>query len=126
VLEIFMKFGSIQSIFARSIFSLCALVIGAAMTAPASNVQAQALRGLPDFADLVERTGPAVVNIRTTSRARTNAAGANPGAGPRMPEGMDENDPFYEFFRRFFPPRAPGTPNAPNSPNTPNPWRRGS
>jgi serine protease Do len=121
VLEIFMKFGSIQSIFARSIFSLCALVIGAAMTAPASNVQAQALRGLPDFADLVERTGPAVVNIRTTSRARTNAAGANPGAGPRMPEGMDENDPFYEFFRRFFPPRTPGTPNAPNSPNTPNP-----
>jgi serine protease Do len=26
-----------------------------------------------------------------------------------MPEGLDENDPFYEFFRRFFPPRqSPG------------------
>jgi serine protease Do len=26
-----------------------------------------------------------------------------------MPEGIDENDPFYEFFRRFFPPRqSPG------------------
>jgi serine protease Do len=26
-----------------------------------------------------------------------------------MPEGIDENDPFYEFFRRFLPPRqAPG------------------
>lgn len=37
--------------------------------------QAQA-RELPDFADLVDRVGPAVVNIRTTERS---------GEGPRMP-----------------------------------------
>jgi serine protease Do len=64
-------------------------------------------RELPDFADLVERSGPAVVNIRTTERAKP----VQPGAAPQMPEGIDENDPFYEFFRRFFPPRqgpAPG------------------
>jgi serine protease Do len=89
-----------------------------------SQAQAQSARGLPDFADLVEKAGPAVVNIRTTARVRTNAQGANPSgpnAGPRMPEGMDENDPFYEFFRRFFPPRGnqPGQPNPPSTPNAP-------
>ncbi len=56
-------------------------------------------RELPDFADLVEKAGPGVVNIRTVERARQ-------GQGvPQLPEGIDENDPFYEFFRRFFPPR---------------------
>jgi len=79
-----------------------ALLAGAA--SPAVNAQA---RELPDFAELVERTGPAVVNIRTTERLRQNQA----GAVPQMPEGIDENDPFYEFFRRFFPPRqGPGQP----------------
>jgi serine protease Do len=82
---------------------------------------AQAGRELPDFADLVERTGPAVVNIRTTEVARSRAA---PGAGPQMPD-MDPNDPFYEFFRRFFPPgQMPGQPrgqgpNQPRNPGTP-------
>jgi serine protease Do len=91
------------------------------ITAP-SPASAQSARGLPDFADLVEKAGPAVVNIRTAARVRTNAQGGNPGAGPRMPEGMDENDPFYEFFRRFFPPRGnqPGQPNTPTPPNSPN------
>jgi serine protease Do len=59
---------------------------------------------LPDFSDLIEKAGPAVVNIRTTARV---AAGA---AGPTIPE-LDENDPLNEFFRRFFPqpgPRPPG------------------
>ncbi|MBN9461787.1 MAG: DegQ family serine endoprotease [Burkholderiales bacterium] len=59
---------------------------------------------LPDFADLVEKAAPAVVNIRTTERARASRMPQFP-----MPEGMDENDPFYDFFRRFFPPRrSPG------------------
>jgi serine protease Do len=83
-----------------SIFAvLAALLIGFA----SGSVQSQT-RELPDFADLVEKTGPAVVNIRTTERVR------NERASPQipMPEGLDENDPFYEFFRRFFPPRQPG------------------
>ena len=69
------------------------------------------LRDLPDFADLVERVGPAVVNIRTAERARTSAQGPGGGGRPPLPGGpeLDENDPFYEFFRRFFPPR-PGQP----------------
>jgi serine protease Do len=58
---------------------------------------------LPDFADLAERVGPAVVNIRTTARL-----GTIHGRGmPQIP-GLDENDPFYEFFRRFFPQPQPG------------------
>jgi serine protease Do len=71
-----------------------------------ASAQAQTLvSGLPDFADLVERVGPAVVNIRTTERSK----GPSANGYPQMPEGMDENDPFYEFFRRFFPPRqSPG------------------
>ena len=46
---------------------------------------------LPDFADLVEKYGPAVVNINTRSRANRQQ---------QLP-GLDENDPFFEFFRRF-------------------------
>ncbi|OGB91047.1 MAG: protease Do, partial [Burkholderiales bacterium RIFCSPLOWO2_12_FULL_67_210] len=48
---------------------------------------------LPDFTELVEKQGPAVVNISTTQIIR-NAHGL-----PNLPEG----DPFYEFFRRFAP-----------------------
>jgi serine protease Do len=51
---------------------------------------------LPDFADLVEKYGPAVVNINTQARR---------SARQQLP-GLDENDPFYEFFRRFMPPDA--------------------
>ena len=36
----------------------------------APNAHAQATQVLPDFADLAERAGPAVVNIRTTARRR--------------------------------------------------------
>src|SRR4051812_35346506 len=52
---------------------------------------------LPDFADLVEKYGPAVVNINTRSRAARSQA---------LP-GLDENDPFFEFFRRFMPDQQP-------------------
>jgi serine protease Do len=56
-------------------------------------VQAQA-RGalLPDFTELYEKQGPAVVSIDVTQRRR----------GARTPE-LSEDDPFYEFFRRFGP-----------------------
>jgi serine protease Do len=61
---------------------------GAATIAPPVRAQAQVT--LPDFADLAERVGPAVVNIRTTERVRAGRGG--------MPE-MDED--MLEFFRRF-------------------------
>lgn len=54
-------------------------------------------KDLPDFTELVVKEGPAVVNISTTQVVH------NEQVFPGMPPGMDENDPFYEFFRRFAP-----------------------
>lgn len=62
------------------------------VTATAAQSGSAALaRGLPDFADLVEQVGPAVVNIRTTAKVATAARGQ---AGP--------DEEMQEFFRRFF------------------------
>jgi serine protease Do len=58
-----------------------------------------AVAQLPDFTELVEKQGPAVVNISTTQTAR------NPLA-PQIPQ-LQEDDPFYEFFRRFMPDQGP-------------------
>jgi serine protease Do len=55
---------------------------------------------LPDFTELVEKQGAAVVNISTTQSARTNAQ------TPQIPN-LQEDDPFYEFFRRFVPQPGP-------------------
>lgn len=63
-----------------------------------SFVVAQA-RGLPDFTELAEKQGPAVVNISTTQVTR--------GQSQMMPFPFDENDPAFEFFKRFIP-RPPG------------------
>lgn len=56
-------------------------------------------RGLPDFTELAERQGQAVVNISTTQAARGQVQG--------MPFPFDESDPAFEFFKRFVP-RPPG------------------
>ena len=56
-------------------------------------------RGLPDFSELAERQGPAVVNISTTQVVR--------GQAQMMPFPFDESDPAFEFFKRFIP-RVPG------------------
>lgn len=66
-------------------------------------------KDLPDFTELVEKHGPAVVNVSTKARAGSQR-------GQQQP---DEND-MYEFFRRFMPPDALPNPRSnPNSPNTP-------
>jgi len=54
---------------------------------------------LPDFTELYERQGPAVVSIDVTQKARRQ----------RTPD-LSEDDPFYEFFRRFgqIPRNGPG------------------
>jgi serine protease Do len=94
--------------------AMAASLLPAAFTATGA-AHAQAGRELPDFADLVEQTGPGVVNIRTTQLAPTRRG------MPPIPE-LDPNDPFYEFFRRFFPPgQMPGQPRGqvPRDPNAP-------
>jgi serine protease Do len=78
-------------------------------------------RELPDFTELVERVGPAVVNIRTSERVRTGAAGG----------GGEIDEQMREFFRRFGIPlpneRSPGTPRrgAPQQPEDNEPQQRG-
>ncbi|HEU0203548.1 MAG TPA: trypsin-like peptidase domain-containing protein, partial [Burkholderiaceae bacterium] len=81
---------------------VAALVVAGGLAFASTESTAQPTQVLPDFSELVERAGPAVVNIRTTARV-----GATSG-GPQIPE-LDENDPLNEFFRRFFPqPPRPG------------------
>ncbi len=53
-------------------------------------------KNLPDFTELVEKQGAAVVNISTTQKV------ASPQGLPNLPD----NDPFNEFFRRFSPPNS--------------------
>ena len=68
---------------------------------------------IPDFADLVERASPAVVNIRTTEKVVAQQA---QGGIPGMPEDQ------AEFFRRFFGVPIPGIPNGPKQAQ-PNPGK---
>ncbi|TMH54991.1 MAG: trypsin-like serine protease, partial [Betaproteobacteria bacterium] len=56
-------------------------------------------RELPDFTELAERQGPTVVNISTTQVRERRAS-------PQIPN-LEEDDPLYDFFRRFIP-RPPG------------------
>ena len=63
-------------------------------------------KDLPDFTELVEKHGPAVVNVSTKTRS----------GNQRAQQQFDEND-MYEFFRRFMPPDALPNPRA--NPNTP-------
>ena len=73
--------------------ALASLVSIVPATAHAQTAAAQ----LPDFTELVEKVGPAVVNIRTLERGRATAGGE-----------MDPN--VEEFFRRFGIP-LPGRPD---------------
>jgi serine protease Do len=67
-------------------------VVGALVSALffASATAAQSGRGLPDFTELYEQQGPAVVSIDVTQTVRRS----------QFPD-LSEDDPFYEFFRRF-------------------------
>jgi serine protease Do len=89
----------------RCSLGVLAFSLGMAGTLMAPSVGAQ---GLPDFAELVEKVGPAVVGIRTTERARS-ARGA-----PEIDEDM------LEFFRRFGIP-APNQRPSPRGPQQPSP-----
>jgi serine protease Do len=73
-----------------------ALLLGAAsivfmplLASPPAFAQGR-VGALPDFTDLYERQGPAVVSIDVTQKAKRQ----------RFPD-ISEDDPFYEFFRRF-------------------------
>src|SRR5262245_45829220 len=70
---------------------------GAIQVPPSYAAAPQAVQGtpvqtLPDFTAIVEANKAAVVNITSTGKAQ---AAANPL------EGLDEDSPLYDFFRRF-------------------------
>ena len=80
-------------------------ILSLGQTALIPNASAQNPRvTIPDFADLVERASPAVVNIRTTEKVMVQQS---QGGIPGMPEDQ------AEFFRRFFGIPMPGVPNSP-------------
>ncbi|MEO8081769.1 MAG: Do family serine endopeptidase [Caldimonas sp.] len=85
---------------AALVFALCGFV----EAAPAPVL----VQGLPDFTELVEKVGPAVVNIRTSERAKAGRVG----------QGGELDEDMLEFFRRFglpIPNRpSPRTPQAPD------------
>ena len=63
-----------------------AMPAAAAAPLPRTGVQ------LPDFSALVERYGPAVVNIQVKSTVKT-------AGGLQLPPGMSQDDPFFRFFQ---------------------------
>lgn len=87
-----------------AVFSIGLLASAGAMGAaslPVLSAAAQSttveLRSLPDFSSLVEKYGPAVVNVEVVEKAEPTA----------QAPGLSPNDPFYDFFRHFGMP-APG------------------
>jgi len=57
--------------------------------------------GLPDFTELVEKTGPAVVNIRVTQFGNRNPQ-ASDRTGRQRGERGESHPEIPEFFRRYF------------------------
>ena len=55
-----------------------------------ASAPAQSMRGLPDFTELYDQQAPAVVSIDVTQTVKRSP----------FPD-LSEDDPFYEFFRRF-------------------------
>jgi len=91
------------------------LVSGTHATAATPVVTQSALpvtaAAVPDFSQIAQRHGAAVVNISVIGKA-----GPEDGqqAQNRLPPGIDPNDPFFEFFKRFQGPGQGGAPEAPS------------
>lgn len=98
---------------ARALLSATTLALTFVLGQPVLSAQA---RELPDFSELVERVGPAVVNIRTSERVR-------------LPEAQAEaNEQMQELLRRFglpVPNQRRGAPRGGGSDDDDAPTRRG-
>ena len=98
---------------ARTLLSSTALALALALGQAPATAQS---RELPDFSEIVERVGPAVVNIRTSEKVK-------------MAEGQAEmNEQMQEFLRRFgipVPNQRRGAPRGGGTPDDDGPMRRG-
>jgi serine protease Do len=84
------------------------LVSGTHATAAVPVATAQApvpAAAVPDFSQIAQRHGAAVVNISVIGKA---GAEDEQQAQNRLPPGIDPNDPFFEFFKRFQGPGGQG------------------
>jgi len=79
---------SLKKLTTSALVAACA-VMGSVSLLPITPAQAQS-RSLPDFTDLVEQVGPAVVNIRTVEKIAARPESTAPG-----------EEEIREFFRRF-------------------------
>jgi serine protease Do len=77
-----------STILSSLLFAGASLFFGLAASA-AAPVPTPTVTGLPDFTDLIDKAGPAVVNIRTTEKAKAG-------------QGVPGEDEMQEFLRRFF------------------------
>ena len=86
---------NVSTLFSTLLLSACIGFVGPSFIGATVAAQAAsaAVAGLPDFTELVEKNGPAVVNIRTTEKIQQ---GQNPNI-----TGL-EDEQMQEFFRRFF------------------------
>jgi serine protease Do len=75
---------------------VAAIVAADAAAPPSTETAEPVVRALPDFSQLVERCGPAVVNVEVVEKTQQGGL-----------QGLSPNDPFYDFFKRFGVP-APG------------------
>ncbi|AOZ01854.1 peptidase [Cupriavidus sp. USMAHM13] len=66
----------------------------AATTPAIAAAQSVAVATPTDFSGIVQQYGPAVVNISVTARAQRTSA---------QTQGMDPEDPLFQFFKRFGP-----------------------
>lgn len=83
-----------QSIYSRTLQSF--LVVSLFALVQIATVQAATL---PDFTQIVKKNAQVVVNISTEKTADVSGPGVPFNAIP----GLPDNDPFKEFFKRFFP-----------------------
>ena len=84
---------------------LLSLLIGGSvlvLSLPVVAAVPASMASLPDFADIVERAAPGVVNIRTTERVKAD-----------QPQAAGDEDPDQELLRRFFGIPRQQQPNAP-------------
>jgi serine protease Do len=108
--EAFVKKKNWTSVAATALLSSALLAGGSVFPVGAALAQTSgaAVRGLPDFTELVEQVGPSVVNIRTLEKAR-----------PTAPAAGSPDDEMQEFFRRFFGVPMPNAPRQAPRPNRP-------
>ena len=71
-------------------------IIASAHAAPMMPAEAAAKTGVPDISGLVETFGPAVVNISAKHVVK------RPARRSMQQLPIDPNDPFYQFFKRFY------------------------